>query len=127
MTLIFTTSELADMEEAQEAHMMDSCQIGTYAATRDTYGATLHAWTYGSDVACGLDPTGGKERYRPDRTIVYTDATIRLPRGTAVTVKDRVKVTKRFGVTEASQVTYGVVGAVQDGPSGIVLDLEVVS
>lgn len=103
--------------------MQDTCVIQTYWATFDTYGAPVITFTDGAPVGCGFDPTGGRKNRRVDLTALHVDATVRLPIGTAVSAKDRIKVTKRFGTALGAALVFDVQGSPQQGPSGIVLEL----
>lgn len=125
----FASAELAAMQAAQEAHMMDVCQVGVRSTSQDALGELIDSFTYGADVACGLDQEVDRSReYRsPDGTIVEADAVVRLPAGTSMASDSRVKVTQRLGTTLASALTYEVSGVPAEGPSGVVALLRVVS
>lgn len=120
--MTFSAGELTDMRTTQDAHMLDTCTLQTHSTTRDAYGQDVDAWTDGSSVACGLDMRPGSERRGAKMTVVEYDATVRLPIGTTVDEKMRIKVTKRFGESITALV-FDIVSPVQRGPSGIRLML----
>lgn len=120
---LFQTAELSRLQTAQNNAMQDTCVIQAYSATFDTYGAPVITFTDGAPMACGFDPTGGKKNRRVDLTALHVDATVRLPIGTAVNAKDRIKVTRRFGAWLAAALVFDVQGSPQQGPSGLVLEL----
>ena len=124
---VFTGDELARMQATQTSAMFDTCVIQAYSAAQDAYGAMIASYTDGSEISVGFDPTGGREGKRTDMTTLPIDATVRLPFGTSVNAKDRIKITKRFGTALSTALVFDVVGFPQTGPSGIVLDLESVT
>lgn len=120
---MFTAAELAAMRAAQDLYMMDTCVRQVYSRTFDSYGAPAETYTDQTPaLVCGLDMRPGSEQHRQDMTTLEYDATLRLPIGTAIDEKDRIKITKRFGEAITSQV-YRVEGPIQRGPSGIRLRL----
>jgi hypothetical protein len=119
----FTTTELSRMQSTQDSAMQDTCQIGVYTRTYDTFGAPVPVYTYATAITCGYDPTGGRENWRRDMTALHVDATIRLPIDTSVNVKDRIKIITRFGVTLATPLVFEVIQETERGPSGLVLSL----
>lgn len=122
-TKAFSTAELTALREAHTAHYNDTCQIGVLSTTQDTTGYPAPTWTYGSTIECGFDPAGGREREGADKTVLRSDATLRLPIGTSVNQKDRVKIISRHGSTLSPAETYQVTSLAMRGPSGLVLDL----
>ena len=122
-TKAFSTAELAALRDAHTAHYNDSCQIGVLTSTQDSTGYPAPTWTYGSTISCGFDPSGGREREGADKTVLRSDATLRLPIGTSVNQKDRVKIISRHGSTLSPAETYQVSSLTMRGPSGLVLDL----
>lgn len=116
----FTASELQYMREVQEGHMMDSCVFQTHAFTADTYNQQVESWTdKAATIDCGLEMRPGSERRNQDMTVLTYDATLRIPIGTTVDVKERVKITKRHGETLSEALIYDIVGTEQRGASGI--------
>ena len=111
------------MRADQTSHYNDTCVIQTLSTARDTTGAVIPTYTDGSAISCGFEPTGGTERKAADGTAVITDATVRVPIGTTVTAKDRVKITKRHGTTLGTALVFGLASEPQRGPSGLVIEL----
>jgi len=125
MDYVFSAGELSAMQDHQENHMMDTCAIQAVSVSGDTFGQQVESWPVdGDDLSCGLDMRPGSERREPDKTILEYDATIRLPLGTTIDVRDRIKVTERFGETLDTPLVYEIIGPVQQGPSGIRLLLK---
>ena len=120
----FVSSDLAGMQATQTAHMLDTCRRLVFTSAADDYGEMVPTWTEAAtDIECGLEQTPGSERGRADMTTLTWDATMRLPIGTSIDAKDRLKVTKRFGVA-ITAIEYGIAGPIQRGPSGIRLRLQ---
>lgn len=120
MAYDFSTTELADMRTAQDGHMMDTGNIQPVSVSVDTFGQAVETWpTNSADIDCGLDMRPGSERNRIDDTLTIYDATVRLPIGTTYNMRDKFRVTKRFGETLTTALVFEFVGPIQRGPSGI--------
>lgn len=117
----FTADELAHMQATQTGAMQDTCSIGVYSMTRDSYGAEIAVYTYGADLFCGYDPTGGRESRRATMTPLDVSATVRLPIGTSISRRDRIKIKKRFGVAISPEIVLSIVSEPERGPSGLVI------
>jgi len=103
--------------------MQDLCVVQTFTDAPDDYNQLIRTWADGEPIACGFDPSGGREVKRPDSTVVFTDAVVRLPLDTEIDPAYRIKVLSRFGVV-IDAIVYGIVGDMQRGPSGLVLNLQ---
>ena len=112
------------MRTTQDGHMFDAGNVQTVTATGDTFGQLVESWANGSAIACGLDMRSGSERHGTDKTVIEYDATVRVPIATTVDMRDRFRVTKRFGETLASALVFNIVSPAQRGPSGIRLLLK---
>ncbi len=124
--LSFSAAELAGLQAAQQAHMMDTCTVDVYTdAGADAYNNPNPSWVSGSALACGFMATKDDEGNAAG-DVPVRDARLRLPIATVITSKDRITITKRHGVS-ITPVTYGVVGTPQRGPSGLVVALELVT
>ena len=121
MTLAFTAAELAALVVAQEAHMMDACEVGTRSDdTQDEAGQTIPDYDYGDEIICGFQPTGGRVGRTADGMPIFSDVAFRLPLGTSVQACDRIKITQRFG-EDTTEVEYDVAAEPREGPSGLVV------
>lgn len=127
MSWAFSVAELAGLQAAQDAHMMDTCTIDVYTnAGADTYGNPNPSWVAGSPMACGFQPSAIDEEL--DTSHVPTiDAKLRLPIGTTIDPQNRITITKRHGVTLSPSRRFEIVGEAKRGPSGLVLDLKAVT
>jgi hypothetical protein len=123
MSKAFTSDELASMRTAQEDHMMDTCQLGTKTESQSPSGHVSASFSYGAGVACGFSPKGSKVSERTDGSPVFSDASLRLPLGTAIDATDRVKLTHRLGVALNPEEEWDVAGEPARGPSGLVVPL----
>jgi len=124
---MFTSDELSGFRTAQTDHMMDTCVIQAYSSTQNSYGEEVVTYTDGTALACGLDMRPGNERHSTQYTTTEYDATIRLPIATAPDVRDRIKITKRFGETLSTVLVFEITGPIQRGPSGIRMQLKKVT
>jgi head-tail adaptor len=118
----FTTGELDRMQEAQEAAMMDICDLLIRGeAGQDEYGQPVETWTVGSTFVCGLNNKASSE-YRNAEAPVY-DARLRLPIETDISNVDRVRITHRFGILLETPLEFQLTGETRRGPSGLLVDL----
>ena len=134
MSLAFSADELAWMRAAQDGHMPDTGNVMPYSANLDSFAQSVNTWpTDSASIACGLDMRPGSEklgsfegysRSIATGTILEYDATVRVPIGTSVDVRDRFKVTKRFGETLSTALVFDIVAPPQRGPSGLRLLLK---
>ena len=110
MTLL-SANDLAMMRADQTDALWDTCIVQTQSTTVDTYGQPIETFTDGTAIDCRFVPSPGKEMReinRTDSTITVMRALVRLPRGTAITPNDRVKITHRYGVALTTALVYGV-------------------
>lgn len=126
MSAIFTSGELTDMQNVQSEHMQDLATVDTYSVTYNSYNEPIEVWTSGSGIDCGVEMTGGVERYKGQFTDLDIDVTLRLPINTTITIVDKVTIYKRYGVA-VTPVQYSVIGNPRRGPSGLQVNLKQVS
>lgn len=126
MSLVFSSGELSDLRATQEAHMMDTCLIAEPTTTTNSYNLPSRSWNWvgATESACGFDASPSKELLDQ---VPYSEAVVRLPIGTTISNVARVRVTERFGVTESSPITFEVIGAPRQGPSGLLVWLKKVT
>ena len=125
----FGATEIAALATTQEAWMQDSCKVGTLATTQDSGGGPIETYTYGSEIACGVNTHLGRAArrfYDSDGTYLVADIEVRLPLVTAIAFTDRVRVTKRMG-TAVTNVDYELMGVPEVGVSCIVIHGRAVS
>ena len=121
--IVFTASDLSAMRLTQVAHMPDLFIRQVFSRTYDTYGSEVVSYTDGAYISCGLDMRPGSERHTNDHSVTQYDATMRLPITTTIDVRDRIKITHRFGEA-ITNVVFEIAGPVQRGPSGFRLLLK---
>lgn len=120
MTYDFSAAELADMRTAQDGHMLDTGNIQPVSSTVDTFGQAVETWpTNSADIDCGLDMRPGSERHNADNSVTTYDATVRMPIGTTFDLRDKFRITKRFGETLTTALVFEFVAPIQRGPSGV--------
>ena len=120
----FTTQDLTALRHAQDGHMMDTGNVQPISVTGDTFGQQVESWpTNSAAIVCGLDMRPGSERHGVDKVLVEYDATVRLPVGTTVDLRDRFRVTKRHDETLSTPLVFDIVSPIQRGPSGVRLML----
>lgn len=105
--------------------MQDTCLILAYSATSDDYGNPDPTYTAGSALACGFEPVRPRELQESGEVPVI-DARLRLPIGTTLDERDRMRMTKRYGETLSPAEDFEIVGPVMRGPSGLVVGLRLV-
>jgi len=123
MSLLFSSGELAEMRATQEAHMMDEVVRMVWSSTKDVLNADVSTWTDGKIIACGIDMTGGAEERGSEKIAVTWDARLRLPLGTTFDMRDRFRISSRFGQPTNTNTVYEIASPAEEGPSGIVISL----
>jgi len=116
-----STAELVRMEDS--LLMQDTCIILSYSPTYDGYNDPVEGYTTGSAISGNYDPRSSGERRTFELTQVRFDATIRLPAGTSIDEKDKIRITHRFG-TAITLPDYSVVGDSRIRPSHVFVLLE---
>lgn len=125
----FDADDLTFMQATQEAAMQDTCVLLRYTELDpDVYGNVRHQYEEGDSSDCGFDPTASNEVMEGTQVAV-TDAVVRLPIALHGQIDqfDRVKITHRFGVALDSPPTYELIGLPERGPSGLVVNLRLVT
>jgi len=115
-------NQLQHFRERQLVGLMDTCRQFVYSSSANDYNEKIATYTdLGTDIPCGLDQATSNERMRAADTVLQYDATIRLTidDGKSFSVRDRIQITKRFGETLDTPITYEIVSPAQRGPSGI--------
>lgn len=115
--------ELERLRMHQEEVMQDTCVLMRYSETFDAMHHPVPAWTDGPMLACGLRQTAGQEVSADGRVLVSWPATLRLPIGTRIDLRDRVRIVLRFGQA-CTPMVYGFAEPAQEGPSGLVIRLK---
>lgn len=120
---VFSASELAALQATQRSAMQDSCRILRYSAVTDDYGNPAPVYTAGGEIACGVEMLERQagEMFGSAETPA-ADVRLRLPISTVISNVDRVRITKRYGVTMTA-VDYDVMQPAMRGPSGLVVML----
>lgn len=124
---MITASELAAMRTIAEDSMPSTCVVRTYSETRDNTNRPVPSYSE-TTVVCGVDYTAHQRSDQEMREHNYTALRvrprIRLPHGTSVTKRDQIKVTKLYGSTLSSAITYEVTGDPVNGPTAVVVPVE---
>jgi hypothetical protein len=111
------------MRQVQEDHMMDEVIRMVWSSTKDALNADVPTWTDGKSIICGIDMTGGSEQRDSAKITVTWDVRLRLPLGTAFDLRDRFRISRRFGQPTNTNTVYEIVSPAEEGPSGIVVSL----
>lgn len=118
--MIFDAATLAQFRRTQEASMMHECTIEAYTVGEDgtiSYAAPV-------TTVCGFDAHSGELSGHEVYESITAGASIRLPYGTAVGMKDRITLTKSFGAVLAVPRVFEVVDFPDTfGPSGIQVEV----
>lgn len=125
----FTATELARMQSTQESAMQDRCELLDYQAVgQDEFGNPRMSYVVMDTVACGFWPNRQVEVMQGTQ-VSLTDAQLRLSLDDESTVDNlsRVRIVYRFDVELDEPVTYEVIGLESRGPSGLVLNLRLVT
>ena len=121
----FTATELTRMRSTQDGAMQDVCRIGAYTSADDAYNLPSVTYVYGDEVVCGLDLMSSTEQ-QASGEVPIIDAKLRLPIGTTINERDRIRVEQRYNEDLTTPQVFEIEGPVDRGPSGLVLDLRLV-
>lgn len=125
----FDANLLTRLQATQESTMQDTCVILKWRELDTTqYGRKRHQYEAYTTSACGFDPTATRE-VMDGTQVAVTDGTLRLPIALHKEIDqlDRVRITHRFGVALNDPPTYELIGLPQRGPSGLILNLRLVT
>jgi hypothetical protein len=120
---MFNLAELSSFQNTFDSSLQDSCTIDKYSATYNSVGEPIETWISGNEIDCGLEMTGGIERYKGQIIVLDIDAVIRLPQDTVIDTRDRVTITKRFGVS-ISGIQFEITGFPKIGAAGCRVQLK---
>lgn len=120
---LLTDGELDWMRAAQADHMNDTCVILAYGSTTDENNMPKPTYTAGSEMACGFRARTPREVLERAE-VAMSDGDVRLPIGTSLDRRSRIKITKRHGTTLNPAEVYEIIGAPLRGPSGLVVLLK---
>jgi hypothetical protein len=133
--LVITAGELALMRAEYDRTLQDTCVHQPRSASPNpAAGQDLVTFSDGATLACGFDPTAGKEQNVTtqggagmDVTVVIADARLRLPMSSSnVKPWDRIKLTHRMGEALAVPFVFDVIGPAELGQVGVQLNLRAV-
>ena len=125
MTIRLTASELDWMRDTQQDTMQDLGYIQDYGPTV-TDGEEIEAWTERSDaVPVGVRMKSSEEIRKPNMTTDRIDGTLRLPLGTQISNRDRVRIVQRYS-QDITALVVSVVGSPREYSSMVKVDFEIV-
>lgn len=116
-------AELPRMRDESQSAMMDTCRVLEYSPTTDLWNTPIAVYSSGSlggDIACSYEALSASEIKRLTLMEIYATARVRIPLGTAVDQKDRIRVTKLKGAS-VSLEDYDIVGDELTKPTCLVL------
>lgn len=118
-----SSTELSRMRSHAEETFQDTCVIQDYTAGAvDGLNQKAETWPDGSTVSCGLRILKHREVLENSETELI-DARIRLPIGTSLDHRDKIKVTHRFGTALATPLIFRIVGEPVVSHSALQADL----
>jgi hypothetical protein len=120
----FTVGEFAGLREVTESSMLDTCLVGAYSETSGDLGEADVAWQDGAPTICRFREDNASTRPGVDFTVDTTEAKVLLPQGTAITARDRVTITHRFGQALETPLVYQVDGDPVQGVTAIAAKLQ---
>ena len=115
--------ELTGLQTTQAGHMMDTCVRLVYSSALDAYNIPQPTYTPGDTLACGFNPSPSRELMNQ---VPEVEAVLRLSVDTVLDVRDRIRVTQRFGAAVTNE-DYEIAGQPRRGPSGLLVPLKKVT
>lgn len=114
---------LTYMQDAQETHMFDECNVLEWNVDKediDGYGIPVEGYRVRLSTKCGLKMISPKEIQASGEVPVILGK-LRLPLATIVETRDRISVTHRYGTELAEPLIFDIEGPVERGPTGLVV------
>jgi len=115
-------STMANCQNRYLSTLHDTCQIGTSTSAVNSFGESGSSIVYSGSVICGLFQHGGSKSVNGQVIKLDSDASIRLPVGTAITSDNYVKLNSIYE-TSASLV-YKVNSMPVSGMAGVTAELK---
>ena len=125
MTL--TATQITQMQNQAGDLMHDTCVVQTYTSTTlDSYRQPTVTYPDGSAISCGFRWKTSKDAFSVGGAGVVAegDAELRLPIGTTITAKERVKITYLRGSVLGTALIFQVIGEPRPGLTAILVDLK---
>ncbi len=108
-----TEREITQLRESATDSMLDGCQIGTYDDTkRGSTGQVLSDYDWSDVIPCGYKPmanTMSGEFTNENGDVVHAEGRLRLPHGTVIDHKSKVRIVSRAG-QDVDPIEYDVLG-----------------
>jgi hypothetical protein len=120
---ILSAAEVAAMRSAQEDHMNDTCVIRVYGSTTDENNMPKPVYTAGAAMACGFRARTPREVLQRAE-VAMSDGDIRLPVGTTLDRRSRIRITHRHGIPLVPAQDYEIIGEPLRGPSALLVLLK---
>jgi hypothetical protein len=125
--MTISATQVAQMKATHVSLMGDTCQIGTYASTTsDAHGQPTETWTYATAISCGVDISKTirqQQAQGADMSLAFIDGRVRLPLGTTLNRRDRIKVTKMAGTTLTTALVFEGVGEPRPSHTALMVDV----
>ena len=115
------TAERSSLEGFIEGAMLDECTIDAYTEDVGELNEPLVSYVSGEPVICRFRGKSANWTPTADYGLASVDALLQLPKGSEITSRDQVTITKRFGEALAEPLVFAVVGE----PTPAVLSLHV--
>lgn len=117
---LLSESELLAMRDTQADHMNDTCVIRAYGSTTDEFNMPKPKYTAGTPMTCGFRARSPREVLQRAQ-IATSDGDVRLPVGTLLDRRSRIRITHRHGQALNPVEDYEIIGEPLRGPSGLVV------
>lgn len=122
-----TETQLSRMQAHANESMWDTCELLQRDANAvNVYGVPEPMYVSAGTSECGFQTPRHVEVMGTSQVPMF-DAVLRLPIDTVITNVDRVRITHRHGVEQDTPLTYHIVGEPAKGPSGLLLNLRLVT
>lgn len=117
-----STAEMTAMRADFEETMHDRCIVCPYSGSAKRTGPEPNdpaSWDYsGAAIACGLD-MDSKSKFYGSQIPADAEGRIRLPHGTDIDQRARIRVTERNGAALAEAWEFDVLGLPRIGMTGV--------
>ncbi len=116
---MLSNNQLDHFRERQLLTLMDTCKRLVHSYSTNDTNEQIDTWTLSDvEISCGVEQKTGQENRRDKDTVISYDAIIRFAIGETFNLKDKIRITKRFGEA-IDNIDYEIVAPEQRGPSGV--------
>lgn len=119
----FSSDRLSALRRTAQDLMMDTCRVLSLTEEKNDWGESAYSFLEGDEIVCGLRFLSSRELMSLTE-VGSIEAEIRLPHGTEVLAKSRIKITRRCGEDLSPPWIFDVVGSPRQGLTATIVSVK---